>query len=257
MLARVVLGGCALSRHTSLMAMTSLPSRDCPHSSLSSSQFRFRSSHSPSNYHATTILSVRKNNEVVIVGDGQVTHGDVVLKPNARKVRRIGNTIVAGFAGVTADALCLFELLEQKLEAYPDQLLRACVEMAKAWRTGRELRRLEATMIVANHDISLTITGIGDVVQPHDGVIAIGSGGNYALAAARALLAIENEMSAEEIAMLSMKIAADMCIYTNGNFVVEKLTKDNKPTLPQNDLTQTQLEPQNDKGINEDKKENK
>jgi len=177
--------------------------------------------------HATTILSVRKNNEVVIVGDGQVTQGDVVLKPNARKVRRVGNTIIAGFAGVTADALCLFELLEQKLEAYPDQLLRASVEMAKAWRTGRELRRLEATMIVANHDISLTITGIGDVVQPHDGVIAIGSGGHYALAAARALLAVENGMSAEEIAMLSMKIAAEMCIYTNGNFVVEKLTKVN------------------------------
>ena len=111
--------------------------------------------------HATTILSVRKGDDVVIIGDGQVTYGDVLLKPNAKKIRRVGDNIIVGFAGVTADALCLFELLEQKLEAYPDQLLRACVEMAKSWRLGRELRRLEATMIVANADISLTITGAG------------------------------------------------------------------------------------------------
>uniref|UniRef100_A0A6U2XWN6 HslU--HslV peptidase n=1 Tax=Paramoeba aestuarina TaxID=180227 RepID=A0A6U2XWN6_9EUKA len=179
---------------------------------------------SPHPWHATTILAVRKNENVVIVGDGQVTQGHTVMKPNAQKVRRIGPGIIVGFAGVTADALCLFELLEQKLEAYPGQLLRACVEMAKAWRLGRELRRLEASMIVADKNISLTITGTGDVIQPHDGIVAIGSGGDFALACARGLLESKVDMDAEEIARLSMKVAADMCIYTNHNFVVEKLS---------------------------------
>ncbi|HEY9163080.1 MAG TPA: ATP-dependent protease subunit HslV [Magnetovibrio sp.] len=174
-------------------------------------------------WHGTTILSVRKNNQVVMIGDGQVSLGDTVVKGAARKVRRIGDgSVVAGFAGATADAFTLFERLEAKLEQYPGQLTRACVELAKDWRTDRYLRRLEAMMLVADKDVSLTLTGTGDVLEPDDGVMAIGSGGNYALAAARALYPLDN-MSADDIASRAMTIAAQICVYTNANFTLEKI----------------------------------
>ncbi len=175
-------------------------------------------------WYGTTILSIRKGNEVVIAGDGQVSMGSTVLKSNARKVRRLGKdkSIVAGFAGATADAFTLFERLEGKLEAHPGQLTRACVELAKDWRTDKYLRRLEALMAVCDKETSLILTGTGDVVEPEDGIIGIGSGGNYALAAARAL-ADREDMNAEDIARKAMKIAADICVYTNENIVVEKL----------------------------------
>jgi ATP-dependent HslUV protease subunit HslV len=174
-------------------------------------------------WHGTTILSVRKNGQVVLAGDGQVSLGQTVIKSNARKVRRLGDgSIVAGFAGATADAFTLFERLEAKLEQYPGQLTRACVELAKDWRTDRYLRRLEAMMAVADKSASLVLTGTGDVLEPEDGLIGIGSGGNYALAAARALIDVEG-LDAEAIARKAMKIAADICVYTNTNVVVEKL----------------------------------
>lgn len=174
-------------------------------------------------WRGTTIISVRKNDEVVIVGDGQVSMGQTVLKSNARKVRRLGrdNDIIAGFAGSTADAFTLFERLEAKLEAHPGQLTRACVELAKDWRTDKYLRKLEALMVVADKEVSLILTGNGDVVDPQDGVIGIGSGGNYALAAARALY--DQDLSAQEISEKALNIAADICVYTNNNLVVEKL----------------------------------
>lgn len=176
--------------------------------------------------HATTIVSVRKDNRVVIAGDGQVTLGQsVVMKPNARKVRRLGDGAIAGFAGSTADAITLFERLESKIEEYPGQLLRACVELAKAWRTDKYLRKLDALMIVSDKEVSLMITGTGDVLEPEDGVLAIGSGGSYALAAARALQDIP-DLDAEEIARKSMRIAGDMCVFTNHNLVVESLEYD-------------------------------
>ncbi|MDG4885617.1 MAG: ATP-dependent protease subunit HslV [Mesorhizobium sp.] len=173
--------------------------------------------------HATTIISVRKGNKVVIAGDGQVSLGQTIMKGNARKVRRIGKggSVIAGFAGATADAFTLLERLEAKLEQYPDQLTRACVELAKDWRTDRYLRRLEAMMLVADKSVSLALTGTGDVLEPEHGVMAIGSGGNYALAAARALM--DTDKDAEEIARRAMQIAADICVYTNSNFVVETL----------------------------------
>ena len=178
---------------------------------------------SSATWHGTTILSVRKDGQVVIAGDGQVTLGQTVIKSNARKVRRLGNgSILAGFAGATADAFTLFERLEAKLEQYPGQLTRACVELAKDWRTDRYLRRLEAMMAVADKSASLVLTGTGDVLDPEDGLIGIGSGGNYALAAARALLDMPG-MNAEAIARKSMGIAADICVYTNRNVVVEAL----------------------------------
>ncbi|TWT15484.1 ATP-dependent protease subunit HslV [Reyranella sp. CPCC 100927] len=175
-------------------------------------------------WHGTTILSVRKNGQVVMAGDGQVSLGQTVIKANARKVRRLGGdgSIVGGFAGATADAFTLFERLEAKLEQYPGQLTRACVELAKDWRTDRYLRRLEAMMAVADKSASLVLTGTGDVLEPEDGLIGIGSGGNYALAAARALVDIDG-LDAEAIARKAMKIAADICVYTNTNLVVEKL----------------------------------
>ncbi len=174
-------------------------------------------------WHATTILAVRKGNDIVIAGDGQVSMGHTVLKANARKVRRLGKDgkIIAGFAGATADAFTLFERLEAKLEAHPGQLTRACVELAKDWRMDKYLRRLEALMAVCDAETSLILTGTGDVVEPEDGIIGIGSGGNYALAAARAL--IDQPLSAEEIARKAMKIAGDICVYTNHNVVLEKL----------------------------------
>ena len=173
--------------------------------------------------HATTIVTVRKGNKVVIAGDGQVSLGQTIMKGNARKVRRIGKggNVIAGFAGATADAFTLLERLEAKLEQYPDQLTRACVELAKDWRTDRYLRRLEAMMLVADKSISLALTGTGDVLEPEFGVMAIGSGGNYALAAARALM--DTDKDAEEIARKAMQIASDICVYTNNNFVVETL----------------------------------
>ena len=174
-------------------------------------------------WHGTTILSVRKNDEVVVAGDGQVTFGNTVIKGRANKVRRLSSgSVIAGFAGATADAFTLFERLEAKLEQHPQQLTRACVELAKDWRTDRYLRRLEAMMAVADADHSLILSGNGDVLEPEDGLIGIGSGGPFALSAARALIT-ENNVSAEQIALRSMKIAADMCIYTNENITIEKI----------------------------------
>lgn len=177
----------------------------------------------PSQIYSTTILSVRKNNEVAIGGDGQVSLGHTIMKSNAKKIRKIGNgSIIAGFAGATADAFTLFERLEQKLEQYPDQLMRSCVELAKDWRMDKYLRRLEAMMIVIDKDITLILTGTGDVLEPEDGIAAIGSGGNYALAAAKALIGVKN-LSAKQIVKQSMEIAGDICIYTNKNIIVESL----------------------------------
>ena len=174
-------------------------------------------------WHGTTILSVRKNDEVVVAGDGQVTFGNTVIKGRANKVRRLSSgSVIAGFAGATADAFTLFERLEAKLEQHPQQLIRACVELAKDWRTDRYLRRLEAMMAVADANHSLILSGNGDVLEPEDGLIGIGSGGPFALSAARALIN-ENSVSAEQIALRSMKIAADMCIYTNENVTIEKI----------------------------------
>ncbi|MBS1180991.1 MAG: hslV [Proteobacteria bacterium] len=178
----------------------------------------------PSTWYGTTIVSVRKDGKVVIAGDGQVTLGATVIKHTAKKVRPLGRgDVIAGFAGATADAFTLFERLEAKLEQYPGQLMRACVELAKDWRTDRYLRRLEAMMIVADASVTLVLTGTGDVLEPEGGIAGIGSGGTYALAAARALADSGND--AETIARKAMKIAADICIYTNENVVVESLPK--------------------------------
>jgi ATP-dependent HslUV protease subunit HslV len=175
-------------------------------------------------WHGTTIICVRHGGQVAMAGDGQVTMGQTVVKGNARKVRRIGagGAVITGFAGATADAFTLLERLEAKLERFPNQLERACVELAKDWRTDRYLRRLEAMMAVADRTHSFTLTGNGDVLEPEDGVIAIGSGGNYALAAARALLGVDG-MTAEQIARRAMEIAADICVYTNRSIIVETL----------------------------------
>jgi len=173
-------------------------------------------------WHGTTILSVRKAEKVVIAGDGQVSLGQTVIKGNARKVRPLGGSnVIAGFAGATADAMTLFERLEAKLEQYPSQLTRACVEMAKDWRTDRYLRRLEAMMIVADRSTTLVLTGTGDVLEPENGIVAIGSGGNYALAAARALA--DTELDAEAIVRKAMAIAAEICVYTNNNLTIESI----------------------------------
>jgi ATP-dependent HslUV protease subunit HslV len=179
----------------------------------------------PSLWYDTTILTVRKGGMVVIAGDGQVSVGQTVIKRNAKKVRPLGKGgVIAGFAGATADAFTLFERLEGKLEQYPNQLTRACVELAKDWRTDRYLRRLEAMMLVADKSVSLVLTGTGDVLEPENGVAGIGSGGNYALAAARAL--IDTDLSAEEIARKAMAIAADICVYTNSQVTLETLDAD-------------------------------
>ena len=175
-------------------------------------------------WHGTTILTVRKNGKVVIGGDGQVSIGQTVIKSNARKVRKLGKgDVIGGFAGATADAFTLFERLEAKLEQYPGQLTRAAVELAKDWRTDRYLRRLEAMMIVADKTTSLVLTGTGDVLEPEFGVMAIGSGGNYALAAARALA--DTDQDAETIVRKSLDIAADICVYTNRNLTIETLSE--------------------------------
>jgi ATP-dependent HslUV protease subunit HslV len=177
----------------------------------------------PTTWHGTTILSVRKAGKVVIAGDGQVTLGNTVIKSNARKVRRLADgAILGGFAGATADAFTLFERLEAKLEKHPGQLMRACVELAKDWRTDRYLRRLEAMMAVADQDVSLILTGTGDVLEPADGLIGIGSGGAFALSAARALID-RPDLDAEAIARKAMGIAADICIYTNRELTLESL----------------------------------
>ena len=173
-------------------------------------------------WHGTTILTLRKKGRVVVAGDGQVSLGSTVIKSNARKVRTLGKgDVIGGFAGATADAFTLFERLEAKLEQYPGQLTRACVELAKDWRTDRFLRRLEAMMLVADRERTLVLTGTGDVLEPEQDVMGIGSGGNYALAAARALL--DTDLDAEAIARKAMAIAADICVYTNTNIVVETL----------------------------------
>ena len=173
-------------------------------------------------WHGTTILTVRKGGTVVIGGDGQVSIGQTVIKSNARKVRKLGKgDVIGGFAGATAAAFTLFERLESKLEQYPGQLTRAAVELAKDWRTDRYLRRLEAMMIVADAQVSLVLTGTGDVLEPENNVMGIGSGGNYALAAARALL--DQPLDAEAIVRRSLDIAADICVYTNRNVTIESL----------------------------------
>lgn len=176
-------------------------------------------------WHGTTILTVRKGREVVVAGDGQVSLGATIIKANARKVRRLGKgDVIGGFAGATADAFTLFERLEAKLEQYPGQLMRAAVELAKDWRTDRYLRRLEAMMIVADATTTLVLTGTGDVLEPADHIMGIGSGGNYALAAARALA--DQPLSAEEIARRAMTIAAEICVYTNANVLIEKMASE-------------------------------
>ncbi len=188
------------------------------------------SENSPPQWHGTTILSVRKGDKVVVAGDGQVSFGNTVMKSNARKVRPLGKgNVIAGFAGATADAFTLFERLEAKLETYPHQLTRACVELAKDWRTDRYLRRLEAMMAVADSTTSLVLTGNGDVLEPEDGLIGIGSGGSFALAAARALIDID-DLDAEAIARKAMKIAGDICIYTNENIIIESLPSTAAPS---------------------------
>jgi ATP-dependent HslUV protease subunit HslV len=174
------------------------------------------------NWHGTTILAVRKGAATVIAGDGQVSMGPTIVKGNAKKVRRLAEgKVLAGFAGATADAFTLIERLEAKLEQYPEQLARACVDLAKDWRTDRYLRRLEAMLIVADKSAIYTVTGVGDVLEPEYGVAAIGSGGQYALAAARAL--IDFDLSAEDIARRAMAIAGDICVYTNGALTLETL----------------------------------
>ena len=173
-------------------------------------------------WHGTTILSVRKNGKVIVIGDGQVSAGQTVMKPNAKKVRQLGDgSVIGGFAGATADAFTLFERLEAKLERANGQLMRAAVELAKDWRTDKYLRNLEAMMIVADKDVTLILTGNGDVLEPEAGIAAIGSGGNYALAAARALA--EYEADAETICRKAMAIAAELCVYTNDRVTVEAL----------------------------------
>ncbi len=173
---------------------------------------------------STTIIGIRKDNLVVIAGDGQASFGNTIMKANVKKIRRLGseNSIISGFAGSTADAFALFERLEAKLDQYKNQLKRACVELAKDWRTDRYLRRLEAMMIVADKDVSLLLSGTGDVIESDDGILAIGSGGPYANSAAQALIK-NTDMNAKEIAVESLNIAADICIYTNHNIITETI----------------------------------
>ena len=178
--------------------------------------------HKENQIYGTTILSVRKNGKVAIAGDGQVSLGNTVLKSGAKKIRKLADgNIIVGFAGATADAFTLFERLEEKLERHPNQLTRACVELAKDWRCDKYLRKLEAMLIVIDKENSLVLTGNGDVLDPEDGIVAIGSGGNFALCAAKALK--DSNLSAKEIVKKAMGIAADVCIYTNNNLVVETI----------------------------------
>ena len=186
------------------------------------------STQSPNNltFHATTILCLRKNNEVVIAADGQVSLGNTIFKNTAKKLRTLSNGhIIAGFAGSAADGLTLFERLESKIDKYSNQLLRSAVELAKDWRTDKYLRRLEAMLIVADENNMLLLSGNGDVIEPDGDAVAIGSGGHYALSAARAFLSIENDLTAEQIALKAMNIAADICVFSNRNIVVEKIKR--------------------------------
>ena len=194
-----------------------------PKSGVQTPEARMDPSQNPNVFHATTIISVRRNGRVVVAGDGQVTLGNTVMKSNARKVRRLGRDgqVLAGFAGAAADAFTLFELFEAKLEKH-GQLTRAAVELAKDWRTERRFGKLEALLVVADAETSLVVSGTGDVIEPEDGLVAIGSGGSYALAAARAL-AGNTDLDARAIAERSLEIAGDICIYTNRNIVVEEL----------------------------------
>ncbi|HWK44078.1 MAG TPA: ATP-dependent protease subunit HslV [Stellaceae bacterium] len=179
--------------------------------------------HDPIGWHGTTILCLRKDGRVVLAGDGQVSMGQTIVKSNARKVRRLGDgSVIAGFAGATADAITLFERLEGKLEQHAGHLTRACVELAKDWRTDRYLRRLEAMMAVADSSVSLILSGNGDVLEPEDSIIGIGSGGGYALAAARALIDVDG-LDAETIARKAMAVAAGICVYTNDKVLIETL----------------------------------
>lgn len=179
-------------------------------------------------FEGTTIISVRRGKQVVVGGDGQVSRGGIILKANARKVRRLyQNNVIAGFAGGTADAFTLFERFEKKLELYQGHLMRAAVELAKDWRTDRALRRLEALLIVADNEKTLMLTGNGDVIEPEGGAIAIGSGGDYALSAATALLE-NSDLSAHQIVEKSLKIAADICVYTNHHYTIEALENKSK-----------------------------
>jgi ATP-dependent HslUV protease subunit HslV len=181
-----------------------------------------RDSHGLVQWHGTTIIGVKKGGKTVIAGDGQVSMGNTVMKPNARKVRRLGDgSVIAGFAGATADAFTLFERLEKKLEQHRGQLMRACVELAKDWRTDKYLRNLEALMIVADKDVLLILTGNGDVLEPEEGIAAIGSGGNYALSAAKALTDYEDDP--EKIARRAMAVAAEVCVFTNDRVTVETI----------------------------------
>jgi ATP-dependent HslUV protease subunit HslV len=189
---------------------------------LADARFQLMQDSSAGLWHGTTILTVRKNGIVAVGGDGQVSIGQTIVKANAKKVRRLSKgDVIGGFAGATADAFTLFERLEAKLEQYPGQLMRAAVELAKDWRTDRYLRRLEAMMIVADTQVSLVLTGTGDVLEPENGITGIGSGGNFALAAARAL--IDTDLDAETIVRKAMDIAADICVYTNRSVTVETL----------------------------------
>ena len=174
-------------------------------------------------WHGTTIIAVRKDGQVALAGDGQVSMGNTIVKSNAKKLRRLaGGTVIAGFAGATADAFALFDRLEGKMEQYPGQLTRACVELAKDWRTDRYLRKLEAIMAVADKSVSLIVSGTGDVLEPEDGIIGIGSGGNYALAAARALIDVPG-LDAETIARKAIAIAGSICVFTNDKVTFESL----------------------------------
>lgn len=181
-----------------------------------------RRSLSSTEMHGTTILCVRRQGKVCLIGDGQVSMGSIVVKGNAKKVRRIGDDVLVGFAGSTADAFSLLDRLEKKLEEHPGQLQRACVELAKAWRTDKYLRRLEAVLLVCDRTQTFELTGTGDVLSPSDGIMGVGSGGFYALAAARGLATVD-DLSAREIATRAMGVASDMCVYTNTNYIVEEL----------------------------------
>ncbi len=196
----------------------------------------FSSSTANSPWHGTTILSVRKGDQVCVVGDGQITMGSMIVKPNAKKVRRLGpdNGVIAGFAGATADALTLLERLELRIEQHPGQLLRACVSLAKDWRLDRALRKLDAMLLVCDEQVSLTVTGTGDVLEPPDGIIGIGSGSAYAIAAARALLPID-DFDAKDIATRSLEIAGELCVYTSNTQTVEVIDSDKASSTSEDD----------------------
>jgi len=221
--------GAALARASTSSALGMPSARTYSHNSMRHTPHTFGAWYGSEPLHATTILTVRKDNKVCIVGDGQVTLGSQVIKPNARKVRILKEGVICGFAGATADAMTLFERLEMKLQEHPETM-RACVEMAKAWRMDKYLRRLEAIMIVCDANVSLTLTGTGDVIEPEDGIIGIGSGGAFATAAARALADVDG-MDAEAVCTKAMNIAADMCVYTNKNFIVQNI--DATPKAPE------------------------